>query len=135
MVKMKTSQSTVKSLDLVPMINVVFLLLIFFMLTSSGIQQQKDIDLPDAETSEEISRQTVVVAVHPDGILTFEGRPVEHDRLPGVLEEKFKGVKVRVVEIQADKNIPFEKFGKVIESARTLGEVEFVLTTRSQPSP
>jgi len=135
MVKMKTSQSATKSLDLVPMINVVFLLLIFFMLTSSGIQQQKDIDLPSAETSEEVSRQTAVVAVHPDGKLTFGENPVSYDRLPDVLEEKFKGMKERVVEIQADKNIPFEKFGKVIESVRTLGEVEFVLTTRSRPSP
>ena len=135
MVKMKTSQSTAISLDLVPMINVVFLLLIFFMLTSSGMQQQKDIDLPEAETSEEVSRRTVTVSVHSDGTFNFEGEAVAFDRLPGFLEEKFKGMKEKVVEIQADKNIPFKKFGKVIESIRSVGEVEFILATRSRPSP
>ena len=43
-------------LDLIPMINVVFLLLIFFMLTSTTTKQTKKVELPKARKAEKNSK-------------------------------------------------------------------------------
>lgn len=132
MVKLNKQVSKSFSLDLVPMINVVFLLLIFFMLTSTGIQQYKDIELPRAQSSEELSGQNIVVVVFPDGRISLDKAWVDSESLIIELEKKLQKGKNRSVEIQADKNVPFEVFGKIIENAQSAGGVDFILTTQSE---
>ena len=131
MVKFKQHNPKSFSLDLVPMINVVFLLLIFFMLTSTGIQQYKDIELPEAQSSEEIATRNIIVAVLPNGTISLDGVPIEIDSLLITLKKKLQKTKGQVVEVQADKNIPFEVFGELIETAQNAGAIDFVLTTEA----
>lgn len=132
MVKLNKQIPKSFSLDLVPMINVVFLLLIFFMLTSTGIQQYKDIELPRAQSSEELSGQNIVVVVFPDGRISLDKAWVDSESLIIELERKLQKGKNRPIEIQADKNVPFEVFGEIIESAQSAGGVDFILTTQSE---
>jgi biopolymer transport protein ExbD len=120
------------SLDLVPMINVVFLLLIFFMLTSTGIQQYQGIELPKAQSSDEITQQNIIVAVFPDGRISLDEIAVEPTSLAIELGKKLKSGKFKSIEIQADKNVPFEVFGEIIEKAQNAGGVDFILTTQSE---
>jgi biopolymer transport protein ExbD len=132
MIKLNKHASKSFSLDLVPMINVVFLLLIFFMLTSTGIQQHKGIELPAAQSSDEISRRNIVIVVFPDGRVYLDKAAMDSESLAIELEKKLRESKIKSIEIQADKNIPFEIFGKTIESAQSAGGVDFILTTQSE---
>jgi biopolymer transport protein ExbD len=132
MVKLNKHAPKSFSLDLVPMINVVFLLLIFFMLTSTGIQNYKDIELPVAQSSDEISQRNIVVVIFPDGRISLDKISIDSESLTVELEKKLREAKVKSVEIQADKNVPFEIFGKIIENAQSAGGVEFILTTQSE---
>lgn len=119
------------SLDLVPMINIVFLLLIFFMLTSTGIQQYREIELPEAQSADAIVNQNIVVAILSDGRISLDESPMEGNLLLSELKKKLQKSKARVIEIQADKNAPFEVFGEVIESAQHAGAIDYVLTTQA----
>jgi len=131
MVKLNKQASRSFSLDLVPMINVVFLLLIFFMLTSTGIQQYKDIELPVAQSSDEINRRNIVVVVFPDGRIFLDKVSMDLESLAIELEKELRKAKNRSIEIQADKDVPFEVFGKIIEKAQNAGGVDFIMTTQS----
>jgi biopolymer transport protein ExbD len=51
------------------------------------------------------------------------------DMLSSALENKLKLIEKAVIEIQADKNIEFELFGKIIAVARQAGIEEFVFMT------
>lgn len=132
MVKLNKQTTKSFSLDLVPMINIVFLLLIFFMLTSTGIQQYKDIELPVAQSSNEISRQNIVIVVFPDGRISLDKISMDSESLVVELEKKIQKSKSQSIEIQADKDVPFEVFGKIIESAQSAGGIDFILTTQSE---
>ena len=132
MVKLNKHTPKSVSLDLVPMINVVFLLLIFFMLTSTGIQHYKDIELPVAQSSDEIEQKNIVVVVFPDGKISLDKHSIALESLTVELGKKLQAAKNKLIEIQADKNIPFEIFGRIIESAQSAGGVDFILTTQSE---
>lgn len=117
-------------LDLIPMINVVFLLLIFFMLTSTTPTKQKTkIDLPKVKTAEKNSKQFLVMTIDKNGSIQLDGKAVTFEVLPAHLEKKISEKKNTVISIHADKIIEFELFGKVIELAKQAGAVDFMLAT------
>jgi len=117
-------------LDLIPMINVVFLLLIFFMLTSTTPTKQKTkIDLPKVKTAEKNSKQFLVMTIDKNGSMQLDGKAVTFEVLPAHLEKKISEKKNTVISIHADKIIEFELFGKVIELAKQAGAVDFMLAT------
>jgi biopolymer transport protein ExbD len=69
-------------LDITPLIDVVFLLLIFFMLTSSFIFQPGiRVNLPKAVTSEVLHRELLVVTVTSENDILVNERPVTSDEL------------------------------------------------------
>jgi len=98
-------------LDIAPLIDVVFLLLIFFMLTSSFVfQPGVKVNLPKAMTSEVLHQKSLIVTITGENTLYVENSPV-------TMEEFKKSLKVAALEnksllIKADK---FASVGKVVE--------------------
>ena len=121
-------------LDLIPMINVVFLLLIFFMLTSTTTLQSKKVELPTAKTAEKNSKQFLIMTIDKNGSLELDGKAVTIEALPVHLEKKVGEKKNTVISIHADKVIEFELFGKVIELAKQAGAEDFMLATENDRS-
>ena len=122
-------------LDLIPMINVVFLLLIFFMLTSTTPTKQKTkIDLPKVKTAEKNRKQFLVMTIDKNGSMQLDGKAVTFEVLPAHLEKKISEKKNTVISIHADKIIEFELFGKVIELAKQAGAEDFMLATGVEKS-
>jgi len=122
-------------LDLVPMINVVFLLLIFFMLTSTAMKSGLGVDLPKANSSAEISGENLVVKINRDGIIKLGDKIINPDLLKTKLQEKFSLNKNEIVEIHADKKIQFKLFSNVISLARQAGAREFIFATENSNAP
>lgn len=130
MVKFQYKEKKPFKLDLVPMINIVFLLLIFFMLTATTpTNEGKKVDLPKARTAEKSSKQYVTVTIDKKGDLQLDGKEITLDALPGQLEKKVSNRKHTVISIHADKVIEFELFGQVIEHAKQAGAEDFILAT------
>lgn len=70
------------SLDMAPLIDVVFLLLIFFMLTSSFIFQPGiRVNLPKAVTSEVLHKELLIVTITDENAVFIKERPVTDDEL------------------------------------------------------
>ena len=113
----------------------VFLLLIFFMLTSTAMKHTQEVDLPEAQTSELNSKPNLVVLITPEGKIQLEGISIPIDGLSDALEEKLRVRKEKIVEIQADKNIGFELFGNVIAVAKQAGAVDFIFATKRLELP
>ena len=69
-------------LDIAPLIDVIFLLLIFFMLTSSFIFQPGiRVNLPRAVTSEVLHKELLIVTVTDSNEIFINERPIEGDEL------------------------------------------------------
>ncbi|MGB2630514.1 MAG: biopolymer transporter ExbD [Candidatus Omnitrophota bacterium] len=99
------------NLDIAPLIDVVFLLLIFFMLTSSFIFQPGiRVNLPKAVTSEILHKELLIVVVTGENEVFINERPVSRDELISRITLAAKGD--RSLLIKADKDADL---GKVIE--------------------
>ncbi len=98
-------------LDLAPLIDVVFLLLIFFMLTSSFVFQPGiRVNLPKAVTSEVLHREMLIITITDDNKMFVNERPVGKDEL--VSRVKMASEENKPLLIRADHNADI---GKVIE--------------------
>ena len=130
MVKFQYKEKIPFKLDLIPMINIVFLLLIFFMLTATTpAKEGREVDLPKARTAEKSNKQYFTVTIDKVGALQLDGNEVTLKTLQGQLESKIRVQKNTVISIHADKVIEFELFGQVIELAKQAGAEDFILAT------
>ena len=130
MVKFQYKEKTPFKLDLVPMINIVFLLLIFFMLTATTSSKKgSKVELPKAKTGEKSNKHYLNITIDKKDNIQLEGKVITLDALPSQLEKKVRGQKNIVISIHADKAIEFELFGKVISLAKQAGAEDFILAT------
>jgi biopolymer transport protein ExbD len=89
-------------LDIAPLIDIVFLLLIFFMLTSSFIFQPGiRVNLPRAVTSEVLHKEILVVTITQGNDIYLNERPVTREEL--VSRIRMASREGRSLLIQADK--------------------------------
>jgi len=107
-------------LDIAPLIDIIFLLLIFFMLTSSFIFQPGiKINLPKALTSEVIQRENLIIFVTEDSALYINERPVNRDELSSRL--KIAAKESKPILIKADRKASLGKVVEVWDMCRTEG--------------
>ena len=120
--QLKKSKSAAGStLDLTPIVDVVFNLLIFFALslnfaaTSGGI----NVKLPSASSAEPVKSEQVTINMTQDGRLFYNDKTTDIDGL----KEKLKEVKDKnsIVIIRADDSVPHGKVVQVMDIAKSEG--------------
>ena len=120
-------------LDITPMIDVTFLLLIFFMVTST-MQATPDKDLPPAVSGENANAGNFVdlsiltpASEGEDSPLLLEGRLVSLDRLSDDLQQRLRGGPVNVM-VYAERDVRSGFVGEVEDVLNDLdGEQEYEL--------
>ncbi len=109
-------------LDIAPLIDVVLLLLIFFMLTSSFISQAGiRIDLPRAAASEPQDKESLVVSITKEGELYVDEEPVTWETFEERLVTGLALEPERVLVMKADQDVRHGKVVEVMSRARELG--------------
>ncbi len=112
-----------------PMIDMVFLLLIFFLLTSLIIRPALEVDFPESETAESREPRELTVTIERDGDIFLNGAPAALDTLEGKLTALIEETGTRAVTIKADRKVEFELIVNVMDAARKTGaeSVSFVV--------
>lgn len=120
-------------LNLTPLIDIVFLLLVFFMLTAHFVQEETlDIELPKAETSNADPEESLVeVVINPEGTLQVDGETVAAEELEEVLRGALHAPGRKSVRLRGDNEAHFGLAVRVIDSARKAGAQSLdILTER-----
>jgi biopolymer transport protein ExbD len=122
-----TSRREYKSLiDITPMIDLVFLLVIFFMVTSSlGKISSINVNLPRADKSDENITGEAVVSINKDNEIFFNDVKVDSARIMEEAE-KLADFKGKII-IRADKEANYESVVSVIDALNKKGVKNFVL--------
>lgn len=117
-------------IDLTPLIDAVFMLIIFFVMTSGALKATMPLDLPSASTSEAVStdKKFVSLAVDSDGRIFFREKQIEVKDIKDILEMN-PGYGVN---LQVDKKSPFEIFVKVTDELRGFGTTDVNVSTLSE---
>ena len=115
-------------LDIAPLIDVVFLLLVFFMLTSSFIFQPGiKVNLPNALTSEVIQKENLIIVIREDNSLLIDERPVSQEELNSRLEIAAKESKP--ILIKADRKAALGKVVEIWDLCRVEGVQKISIAT------
>ncbi|WP_022949463.1 ExbD/TolR family protein [Methylohalobius crimeensis] len=111
-------------LSLTPMIDVVFLLLIFFMVTTSFERDSElKIELPEAQSQQRTKRQVLEVAIDASGRYYIDRHELVNSRietLKKALREALKEDARPVVVISADRRASHQAVIRVLDAARQL---------------
>ena len=108
-----------------PLIDVVFLLLIFFMLTFAIQGEGMDISLPEGQNSESQDQESLTIKIGKDGALKVNTRTVPLESLQETLEHHLKELSDKSVMVEAHHATPYELFAKVLDVSRLAGAEEF----------
>ncbi len=108
--------------DLVPMIDVVFQLVIFFMLSSTLIARTGiQLDLPDAAFAEEAVTPNLVLSVVSRDELYFAGERVTLTELGEVITAALPDDSDRSIVVEADESIPYGTMIAVLDVLQANG--------------
>lgn len=109
--------------------DIIFLLLIFFMLTSSMVQI--NLDLPESD-SKTVSPTSIVVQIRKSGEHTLNGKAISIGALPGALRKAVAESDNKdnaAIAIAAEKGVHWKRVAKIMEIASSLG-VKAILATQ-----
>ena len=108
--------------DLTPMLDVVFIMLIFFIVTASFVKEAGiDVNRPDAQTAEKKQQGNILVAISDSGQLWIDGRQIDPRALRANIERLHAENPQGAVVVQADKNSKNGLLVVVMDAARQVG--------------
>ncbi len=108
--------------NLTPMLDVVFIMLIFFIVTATFVKEAGiDINRPDAQTAERKERGNILVAITESGQIWIDRRQVHPRALRANIERLRAENPQGSVVIQADKNSKNGLLVQVMDAARLAG--------------
>jgi biopolymer transport protein ExbD len=123
-------------LTLTPLIDMVFLTLIFFMLNATlSLNPAIQVDLPEAYTSQAVLEEQIVVTLSLRGEIYLGKETVPYERFSSELKKEMIRLDSRRMILQADQNLPYRRLVEIMDLSRLAGieSIALVTTTKSLP--
>ncbi len=123
-------------INVTALLDVVFLLLIFFVVTSTFLEQPGlDLSLPEASSADVATRDEVILRMTVDGAMFVGGQKVEEDALEQALRAGLAAENVTRVVLEADERVPHGQVVKGMDAARKAGATALIIATRPDVAP
>lgn len=111
---------------MLPLIDIVFLLLIFFIfaMLSMAVHRSLPVSLPTSSTASINNESNLTVTVRQNGEMFLDKKKVSLDELQVILQEKIqKAVDTKSVQVDlfADKDLSYQELYRVLDIIRTAG--------------
>ena len=118
-------------LNIIPMIDIMFFLLVFFMLSTMYMVEQKTIpvNLPQATSATIDNKTNLTVTLQNDGTIYLEDKPTDIQSLLIQASKEQKNNPSFAIIIRADKDINYEKVVAFIDTLKKSGITRFGLAT------
>jgi len=122
--KQSKKLDSISDLNVTPLIDLAFALLIIFMITTPVIEQYNRIDLPDQTTSDQQPKkqpEDKTITIDANGAYQWGGDDVTKERLEALLDEiaEIPALDQPVVHIRGDKNLIYQKIIDVVDMLKT----------------
>ncbi|MBG9999243.1 biopolymer transporter ExbD [Pseudoalteromonas sp. NSLLW24] len=128
--KHKLEQETGQHIDMSPLLDVVFILLIFFIVTTVFVRESGvEVDKPQAVSASRLEQQVIFLAITDSQQVFFDGSQIGVAGVRSSVEQMLKQQQ-RPVVIQADKTVPTELLVQVIDEAKLAGAAQVNLATK-----
>ena len=127
----------IADLNVTPLIDLAFALLIIFMITTPVIEQYNRIDLPDQSPSDQQppkQPEDKTITIEATGAYQWGGDGVTKERLEALLDEIATAAPLDqpVVHLRADKNLPYQKVIDVVDMIKSRNLTKLSLDTKGR---
>ena len=118
------------SVDLTPMIDMTFILLIFFMVSTTFVKDMKiDIERPGAQSGQVASTKAIRLYIDRRGEVHMDGEPVRVWTLQSRVADLLRGMTEKSVLVVTDQHVPSGRLVEVVDQARRAGASEVGVAT------
>ncbi len=130
----RPSLHTLSELNITPLLDLAFVLLIIFMITTPLMENSTDLVLPSGEAAKQPVNMDAVrtVSIHADMTVTLDDQFVTTDALAGRLAAQLASQPELGVLIRPHRDLPVQKFSEVLDAVKRAGvkRIGFVQTTK-----
>jgi biopolymer transport protein ExbD len=129
-----SSEEEGDGINISPLIDCVFILLIFFIVTTTFVEETGiDVDKPQAASAMRLEKNSILIAVTKDGNVVYGGREIGIAGVQPLIKRMIQKEDMPVI-IQADQEVPASLFVRVIDEAKLAGAVKVSVATRQRAS-
>lgn len=120
--KLKTqNEEPISGIDLSPLLDVVFILLIFFIVSTVFVRESGvNVDKPESVTAKELERTSILIAITRSGQIVYDGNNIGVGGVRATIEQLLRD-QSRPVVLQTDKTVPAELLVNVIDQVKLAG--------------
>ncbi|MFZ0389437.1 MAG: biopolymer transporter ExbD [Calditrichia bacterium] len=128
-----TSKKSRSLLNITPLIDVLFILIIFFAVSSTFLEQTGiKLELPEAQKSDVQPLDKAVLYIDSEQNLYFNKKEVGLESLGQLLQDVMRRTEDQTLIINADKQVPHGLVVKVMDTARLNGVRKLVVATEKE---
>ena len=121
-------------INLTSMVDMLFLILLFFLVTSSFIEQPNiKLELPSTRYASTSKLEERTLTISQDGKLFFQNEPVKRKKRIFVLKNAFLKQDDKTLVLRADKNVPYGAVVDIMDAAKGAGLRRIVAPTILEP--
>ena len=120
------------SFNLTPLIDVVFLLLIFFMLTTTfvNLENRIKVDLPTGDFAAAEPSENIIVTITENNTIYLNGKLIDPLKLTESVAAEIKDEPEKIVILEADKNVLHGKVIRVMDLLKKGGAERIAIATQ-----
>lgn len=131
--KSKAAEEDQNAIDLTPMLDVVFIMLIFFIVTASFIKEPGiEVNRPEATTSELKKNASILVAINGNNEVWIDKQRIDIRAVKSHIERLHAENPKGTVVVQADDEASIETMTKVAKAANDAGVLDVSVSTEKK---
>ena len=130
MIRRRPRAANEATVDLTPMIDMTFILLIFFMVSTTFVKDMKiDLNRPGAQATTVASTKAIRLYIDRQGETYLDGEPIRSWVIQSRVRDLLSGMTQKSVLVVTDANVPSQKLIDVVDAARLAGAEDVGVAT------
>jgi biopolymer transport protein ExbD len=126
----REKKESIQDINITPMIDMVFILLIFFMVSTTFVKDMKlDLDRPAASSAVTASTKAIRLYIDSNGDTYLDGEPVQVWVIQSRLRDQLKTMTAKAVLVVTDIGVPAGRLVEVVDQARLAGATDVGVAT------
>ena len=131
--RFREKKETNQDIDISPLIDMVFILLIFFMVSTTFVKDMKlELDRPGAQSASTASTKAIRVFIDKFGDVYIDGQPVQIWSLQSRVRDLLKMSTQKSILVVTDQGIPAKKLVEVVDQCRLAGAKDVGVATEAE---
>ena len=131
--RLRRKEQTVNNIDVSPLIDMVFILLIFFMVTTTFVKDMKlDLDRPTAASASLLDEKVIRVYIDNNREVFIDNQPIKIWAIQSKLRDLLRSSTTKAVLVVSDTDIPVESLIDVIDECKLSGAKDVAVSTTKE---